>query len=356
VVITSPTKEAVIGDALRSVLPFAGTILVIHCTGIGALVGQPDGTMDVVAATVPADRLIVQHRNVGRWDMAELRNEGLEAASADWAVMLDTDTRILPNGRDIRAMLAGLAPDIDAVAVMEDTGNYDKELFFRLPVKGAYRMGCHEEYTTPGKTTLAPGVRFHELKKSSEQLKEYHAAQLVAMQEQILADPANPRWHFYLGLILELQERYAEAITAYTESLACPKNSGGLGWSCYRIAVCHRALRAYAEGVHACLDSLYHEPSSAEPYWMAGLCCHYQGLHYQAIAWELSAIAHSWRGRCNAATTRFGFKYTPALYEAPYEVLAASYACLGDRAKETWAAAEIQLARREREKFFAQGL
>lgn len=354
VIITSSTKEQIVADAVRSCVSWVDQFIIVHIDS------GDDRTLEVIKQSAQGRPCHVYHVALAEpFSIAPLRNLGLEFAhcnEADWAMQLDTDERMLPNGLDVKATLARVPEDVEAASVMEDFGRYDKPRFFRLPVTGCFKAGCHEEYLTDKKTTLLPKIRFHELEKTPEQLKAYHNQQLVELAQQRKEDPTNPRWAYYQGLLLELTGQHEAAIDAYEESIGLLSEPSTIAWSLFRIASCQRALENYADGLRACISGLMHEASFAELYWMAGLCCHFLGRPHQAIAWERSAIAHSWRRAGDASLTRYGFKDVFALFEGPYEVLAESYRAVGDKGKEQWAAAEILKARKDRERFFAKGV
>src|SRR5580704_4221456 len=100
-------SEPMIGDALRSVVPFVDLCVVIDT-------GVTDETLRV-AREVAKDKLVIR---TFKWidDFAAARNFALDVAwevagataspGDAWAIGVDTDERIQTNGEDVRAVLA----------------------------------------------------------------------------------------------------------------------------------------------------------------------------------------------------------------------------------------------------------
>ena len=77
---------------------------------------------------------------------------------------------------------------------------------------------------------------------------------------------------------------------------------------------------------------------------MAGFVCWNLKRDAAAIEWSHLAIVHGeFRGRANRRQ-RIGFRYLPALYESPFDVLRYSYRRLGDDAGADQAEADFQEA------------
>jgi hypothetical protein len=111
---TGNSRE-IVGDALRSAVDWVDWCLVIET-------GVTDDTLEI-AREIAGDKLIVRDFP---WcgDFAAARNFALMAAAeigADWALVLDTDERIIPARHDIRAVLA--AVDFDAPHILQVDGS-----------------------------------------------------------------------------------------------------------------------------------------------------------------------------------------------------------------------------------------
>ena len=90
-------NASIIGDALRSVVDWVDTCLVID-TGVS------DESL-AVAEGVAGAKFVLRRFDWIR-DFSAARNFALDAAhavGADWAITVDTDERIQPNGEDLRA-------------------------------------------------------------------------------------------------------------------------------------------------------------------------------------------------------------------------------------------------------------
>jgi hypothetical protein len=132
------SNRDIIGDALRSVVDWVDLCLLID-TGI------EDDTIEVARAVV-GDKLIVRQYP---WhnDFSAARNFSLAAAAetgADWAVTVDSDERIITGDADIRSTL--ITATEPAFMAPHATGDYTKDRFFRLPVRGEFRGPTHEAF------------------------------------------------------------------------------------------------------------------------------------------------------------------------------------------------------------------
>src|SRR5262245_50207237 len=92
-------REAVIGDALKSIVDHVDHVVVVDT-------GATDGTLDVARGVAKDKLTVVEHA----WSdsFSDARNASIEAAVAlgvDWIFIVDTDERILLNGTDLRAAL-----------------------------------------------------------------------------------------------------------------------------------------------------------------------------------------------------------------------------------------------------------
>jgi len=335
-------NESIIADALFSVQPFADINLIIDN-------GIRDRTLEIAKSICGPDLAVAL--NDGSKAFGDWRNLALAEASklGDWGCMLDTDERMICNGYDIRAYLEGLPDTVETVLVMEDTGKYCKERFFRLPIKGEFRgVKAHEEFKPVGGAVMMPRVRFSELPKSKEALDRRLERDLVNLMAQRLDDPTHPRWPYYIGATYENLNQPTHAVNAYRECAAMEGAEETRAWACYRAAVCLSATGFKEDAIEECGKGIVIHPGVAELRFLAGALSLELGRFDDAIAWAYMAIPGGHGSR--AASLRWGFRGPQGLFEGPYEVLEAAYRALGAPAEMLEAIhADVERRTRERE-------
>ena len=195
----SGNSRDIIAAALRSVVDWVDWVVLVD-TGI------TDDTIEV-ARTVAGEKLIVREfpwRN----DFSAARNFSLAAAAetdAEWAVIVDTDERIVINGVDVLRYLAETTEP--ALLAPHSSGEYTKDRFFRLPAWGEFRGPTHEAFyrvdVDGGARVAVPGVAFEELAKSEETLLRKRQRDRDILQQEVGRDPSSARSFFYLGDALQ---------------------------------------------------------------------------------------------------------------------------------------------------------
>lgn len=341
-------NESIIADALFSAQHFADINLIIDN-------GIHDRTLEI-AKSICGPELTVVHNDAGG-NYGDWRNLALAEAAklGDWACTLDTDERMLCNGYDVRAYLESLPDSIETVLVLEDSGKYCKERFFRLPVRGTFNgLLAHEEYKAAGGSALMPRVRFRELPKSKEALYARLERDLKNLGEQWRNDPTNPRWPYYLGATWENLGNTRPAVIGYMDCADMDGANETRAWACYRAAVCLNEEGAKVDAVRVCGKGLAIYPGMAELAFMAGVLSLELGRFDDAIAWAYMAIPGGHGSR--AASLRCGFRGPQGLFEGPYEVLEKAYRALGapDGMLEA-IHADVERRTREREVWQAGG-
>lgn len=318
-------SEAIIGDALRSVVDWVDRVLVVD-TGVS------DDTLRI-ARDIAGAKLFLRSFP-WRDDFAAARNFALDAAAelgADWAVTLDTDERIDLNGLDIRAALA----DTDAAAlhVKHAAGAYGKERFFRLPARGHYVGPTHEAFIkTAGESLTLDDIIFDELGKSREQYRQKAERDVAILSRHTAAHPDDPRWHYYLGDSLAGLDRYDEAIAAFRRCASLNGWDEEGGWAMYRAAECLLKLDRPVEAVAACAEGLAKHAGLAELPWLAAYASWHAGRPVQATYWARQAVAMGHFAGAGGEVPRIGFRHPPALWEGPFDVLRFSLRAMGDDA------------------------
>ena len=135
VTITS-NRVDIIGDAIKSVLPWVDMVVLID-------LGITDETVDVALA-IAGDKLrVVKYE--GPSDTSAWRNFGNDTAhalGADWACTLDTDERMNVGRVNVRKFLE--RTEAQCLLVYDKDRIYAKERFFRLPATIQFKRNCHE--------------------------------------------------------------------------------------------------------------------------------------------------------------------------------------------------------------------
>jgi tetratricopeptide (TPR) repeat protein len=332
---------ALIGDALKSVVGWVDVCLVID-TGVS------DDTL-TVARAIAGDKY-AERRLVWTDDFSAARNFALAAAhelGGDWAVTLDTDERIEPNGVDLRAALGQAKEGV--LMVMDHERTYAKERFFRLPMPERYAGPTHECFAAyrVGVRTLERAT-FRELAKSPEELRKKFERDAAILEAHVRAHPDDPRWHYYLGESLKNLDRPAEAIAAYDACAALRGWNEESAWACYRAAECLCALGRHRDAIDRCAAGLARHAGIAELAWLAGFAAYQAGDAAQAVYWARLATTHGLFRGDGATVPRIGFRNPVALYEGPYDVLRYALAQLGDTAGAREAEARYDEARKAR--------
>lgn len=324
VTLAGPGTEAIIGDALRSVVDEVDACVVIdtHPTH-GNL--RDLGWVPATALTVAVP-----------WkdDFAVMRNRALDAAAdtgCDWALWLDTDERIQfqPGWRD------ALNTPASAVNAWHTSGEYAKERFIRLPRQGRY-IGPTHEYWEPKKgRTVAETSRitFDELPRDKDspawtaKLRRDKSALQKHLAGTFVENRA--RWNYYLGdthALLGDEELARAAWKKATESAGPPEM---LGWAAFRWAV--SALKALQpmEALFAATNGISLCPHAPELFWAAAAASFDLDEYEKAICFAMHAgVAGRYNG-WGRGTNRSAFVYPPAHWEGPLDILSLAYERLG---------------------------
>jgi tetratricopeptide (TPR) repeat protein len=337
----SGNSREIIGDALRSVVEWVDWCLVIN-TGI------TDDTLDI-AREIVGDKLIVRQLT-WRDDFSEARNFALDAAAeigATWAVTLDTDERLDVRGVDVRAALR--ATTVDMLQIKHVNGTYSKEKVFRLPARGRYVGPTHEAFIQQGMHGELEGVRFDEQGKTAEQYQHKAERDVAILTRHTAENPEDPRWFYYLGDSLAGLGRYDEAVAAFRDCASLGGWDEEGAWAMYRAAECLITLDRPDDAVAACTAGMARHGGLAELQWLAGFAAWRAGRPDQASYWARQAIAMGHFHGVGGTVPRHGFRYPPALWELPYDLLRFALRALGDDQGAAEAEQLYELARAARE-------
>ncbi|AKT39103.1 glycosyltransferase [Chondromyces crocatus] len=318
-------NEAILADALRSVVDWVDACLVIDT-------GVTDRSLEI-AREIAGDKLVLR---TFRWvnDFAAARNFALDAAheiQGDWALTLDTDERIDLRGEDLRALLETATEGV--LMVMDGSGTYAKERFFRLPAKARFNGPTHESFPSyqVGTRTLEK-ARFTELAKTPDAYQRKFERDADILRRHTKAHPRDPRWFYYLGDALQNLKRYEEAIRAYKSCAALRGWNEESAWACYRAAECLITIGRYTDAVDTCASGMALHAGIAELPWLAAFASWKAGRAEQAVYWARLAIPMGHFMGEGRKVKRIGFRNLAALNEGPFDVLRFALRATGDAA------------------------
>jgi tetratricopeptide (TPR) repeat protein len=313
-------SEAIAADAAASVIDFVDELCLID-TGI------TDDTVGMVL-NVAGDKLHVEKYT---WidDFGDARNFAITCASerrATWAVTIDTDERLSFSGYKTRTKLHQALEASDVWLVPQQNGTYAKERFIRIPTDALWRGRVHEALCGVEERRTLPGCSFSEMPKTAASYSAKLERDLSVLLEEVAIHGDNPRWHYYLGQTLESLGETRRAIDAYDNCIMLDGWADESAWACYTAARCCSTLGEYKQAEKFCAAGMTRKPSMPELPWLAGWCCYKRGAYEDAIAW--SGIAISVGGK-TARHDSGMFVYSPAWWEAPYDVLRWAYKATG---------------------------
>lgn len=337
-------SEAIVAEAIASVVEWVDVCVVIDT-------GATDRTL-AIAREIAGAKYV---ERTFRWcdDFAAARNFALDAArdeGATWALTLDTDERILGDGKAIRAHLARTKASV--VLVKHEDGTYAKERLIRVPTQVRWRGPTHEalDGQRPGESEVLPGVAFRELRKDPEALRRKFARDAAVLEAFTRDHPDEPRWWYYLGASLQDLGEHARAIEAYRRCAALRGWAEEGAWACYRAAECCCALERFGDAIDLCAQGLAIHAPTAELAWLAGFAAYRARRIEDAIAWARMSAAMGCFAGAGKRVQRIAFRHLPALYEGPYDVLRWALADAGDVAGAKAAERDYRAAIAAREK------
>jgi len=310
-VTVTDSREAQIADAIRSVVAHVDRVLLID-TGI------TDGTLER-AREVAGEKLVVTKHS---WvDFSTARNAGLEGAKnlgASWIIIVDSDERLDFGPRDLKTALANTRANILQMESFD--GHYPKDKILRASSPMHFVGPTHETLLASGPREILVDASFFELPKSDEQLKHKFTRDRELLLAYVAEHPDDPRWWYYLGTSHEgLGDRQLAAV-AFGE---CVERRHMVGeeaaWAGYKQAEQLFILERYNECVVAAARGFGADSTFAECAWIAATACYRLGRIDQSVAWARTAEATGRYKGCGRH--RAWFRYLPALYELPYDVL-----------------------------------
>ncbi len=335
--LAGPGAENTIGNAIGSVAPCVDVCLVLETTD------GPPSRLEGVCRRAAGKKLRIV-RWAWRNDFAAARNAALrlaaEVSPKGWAITVDADERIEPNGEDLHATLA--ATTAPAVYMAHSSGTYWQPRAIRLPAAAAWSGRVHEAIALQGpRMRLA---RFGDNPKTPEELRVKFERDVAILREETAAQPANPRWHYYLGDALAGLGKAEEAILSFRRCAELRGWDEESAWACYRAAdLLSTVLGKHNEAAELCAFGLSRHAGIAELAWFAGLACYRMGNMKQAARWARLAKVHD-AAYVDKDTIdpRILFRVQKGLREGPADVLRFALRDIGDPAGASRAESEFQ--------------
>ncbi len=324
--LAGPGTAAIIGDALRSVVPIADEAIVVW-TGDGSRLASRNTYLTSIGSL--ADGPTVSWKEwPWRDDFGAARNAALDFAAlagADWSTMVDTDERVVcPDSAALRSYLAALAPDVVVALAHSEGGTFTRERFFRhfCGRRIEFVGRTHEQFRAPdgGIHAIVPReiVHWTELPKTPAQLEAKNERDVAMLRADIIDDPKNAGAHFYLGSTLQAMGRHEEAIDAWREQLRLDSGEGG-AWGAFKAGESYLELGQWDRVIDCCLQGMARDAGIAELPWLAAIASLRVGRWEQARCWAEIAKTHGLGSE--ASLRRTGFKVPRGLTVGPDEVL-----------------------------------
>lgn len=314
----SGNSESIIADALKSVVDF-----VDHCILVDT--GIKDRTIEI-AKEIAGEKLIVRQF---KWcnDFSAARNFTLQAAqecNVDWALILDTDERIHLNGEDLHSKLQD--PNIGCYLVNYIDNSYSKARFIKVPSKARFFGPTHEVYPAyeVGSANLEH-CRFSELGKTVVQAKKKFERDVEILLKHTSRNPKDPRWFYYLGDSYKNLKKYKEAIRSYQKCWELNGWDEESAWSMYKAAECFIELGDFKSAIESCSKGMLRHPTIGELPWLASYCSFQLRDWKKAVSWATISASLGYPYGIQSISDRISFRFQPALWEGPFDVLRSSY-------------------------------
>lgn len=310
----SGNNESIVSDALISVKGIVDLSILID-TGIS------DKTIDI-ARSIAGDKLVVKKYE---WinNFADARNFALKCAaeeSADWAIFVDTDERMLWNDEDLRTVLNDT--DKNVLMMYSVDGSYCKERLFKIPAAEKYTGPTHETYPAykVGFDSLTK-ARFLELPKSPEQYKKKFLRDVEILRKHVKSNPNDPRWFYYLGDTLKNLGQFEEAIQAFLKCWSINGWDEESAWACFKAAECAITMKQINRAIDILGFGFSRHPGIVELVWLSGWCWYQLGVYDKAEFCARMAITADCHGGFGNSVRRIGFRYALGQYDGPYDLL-----------------------------------
>lgn len=306
VVITKGGHEHVI-DCIKSVDPWVDEWVVLD-NGM---------SLEEQQAVYEAIGVKPLHWHIYKWpnDFAKAKNDALSHVLTEWALIMDDDYEFTFDFESKDAFKSWLAEQKVGIVHVWGDGYYSG----RLVRRDIEWKGIVHEYPTDPKnrgTTYVKLVSFKERPRTPEQSSAKFLRDRDLLERARIDDPDNPRWMYYLGATYEALGFDDSALACYIQAMDNSRWDEEIGWSAFKAACICAKREQYDDAIELCMKAAGRHAGMAELFWMASWCNYRLGRNVQACRLANMAIA------ANSFTSkRIGFRFVPALYEAPYNVL-----------------------------------
>lgn len=273
--------------------------------------------------------------------------------SHSYGLMLDTDERVVWGDLSYVKLveLFDAREDVDVWRMKDESGVYERERFFRLPLTGKFEGPTHEAFVGAVNAETLPHARMTSLAKTAEEMREKHSRDVSILNAHTAKRPGDPRWWYYLGDSRELLGDKYGAIDAFRRCADLKGWNEESAWACFRAANCLNAEGHWHDALLECLKGLERHPGVAELYWYAGFCCLRGGMYDRALFWGKAAAALGAYEGVGKYIVRIGFKNVVGLWEGPFNVQKMALMGLGDARGAAEAAAKVGMAEKARMEF-----
>ncbi len=266
-------------------------------------------------------------------DFAAARNYAMQCAQefGCWAFTLDTDERFRFSitKEELESQLA--RADIDSWLAYTVDGYYAKERVIRVPQDARWVGRVHECFVGSRRATLK-GVKFWELPKSAEQLQRKFSRDLKALEAMRYDNPGDARTLYYLGQTHQGLGDTRSALRAFGDCLAIRNQwSENAAWAAFCAAKILVAADEWTRAAEVAMVGWSRQIHTPELPWIASFAKYSAGELDAAEYLARQAIAVSAMPACHA---RIGFRFLPAWYESPYDVLAHVFRLRGNEVEQ----------------------
>jgi tetratricopeptide (TPR) repeat protein len=310
---TAPTR------AITSVLRWVDVLLVLNS-------GLPFEHLNAIREQAGAKFRLVEFS----WphDFAAARNFAIAQATSlggTWALTIDTDELIhFPGYSSQVELLASLQsnPQMQCWLVPFSGGRYVKERFVRLPTKLRWQGIVHEYLSglNVGNSGVLPGAYFDEERKPPDRLANKLARDRRALEEQLTTAQRDSRTWFYLGMTLEAQAEHQQAIAAFLRCAEVSSWPEEVAWAAYKAASGLSYLGQFDRALTICIFHHRKKPCP-ELAWLAAYCSHRLQRNSTSLEWCRIAVADASDRAAAVAGHGSPFKFLPAWFEAPHDLM-----------------------------------
>lgn len=333
----SGNSEDLVIDAIHSAIDWIDELLLID-TGI------TDATVQRARRASGEKFACVSY--AWEHDFASARNAAIQFAEqrdATWVMTLDTDERMtLSHYPDRDALIAEIEsdPDVSTWLVAAQDDSYSKERFIRLPTQLRWCGRTHEalQGASLSERAILRDCGFWESPKTAEQFRKKLDRDLLILLEETSTHPLDARWWYYLGQTHAALDQKQMAVNAFTHCAQLDGWSEQSAWACYSAAKCLSEMKRFPEAEEIAAYGMTRDAGFPELPWIAAWCCYAESNDHRAIHWATMAASLGAVTGSHAGRDRVGFRFAPAWYEAPFDILRYAHRRLGS--EQAAAAAE----------------